>query len=55
MCPVDIRIPDYIQNGQRVPSAECSLCQTCITVCASDALKLSPSFGLDLGGRDLLR
>jgi len=53
MCPMDIRIPDYIRNGERVLSTECSLCQTCITVCAHDALKLS--FGFDLGGKDLLR
>ena len=53
MCPMDIRIPDYIMNGERVLSTECSLCQTCISVCAKDALKLS--FGLDLGGKDLLR
>jgi ferredoxin-type protein NapH len=53
MCPMDIRIPEYIHNGQRVLSTECSLCQTCITVCAKDSLKLS--FGFDLGGKDLLR
>ena len=53
MCPMDIRIPDYILDDQRVLSTECSLCQTCITVCAKDALKLS--FGFDLGGKDLLR
>lgn len=53
MCPMDIRIPDYIMHGERVLSTECSLCQTCITVCARDALKLS--FGFDLGGKDLLR
>src|SRR3990170_8471001 len=52
-CPMDIRIPEYILNGQRVLSTECSLCQTCITVCARDALKLS--FGFDLGGKDFLR
>jgi ferredoxin-type protein NapH len=52
-CPMDVRIPEYVKNGQRVLSTECSLCQTCITVCARDALKLS--FGFDLGGRDLLR
>ena len=52
-CPMDIRIPEYIKNGQRVLSTECSLCQTCITVCAPEALKLT--FGLDLGGKDLLR
>ena len=53
MCPMDIRIPDYIQGGERVLSTECSLCQTCISVCAKDALKLS--FGLDVGGKELLR
>jgi ferredoxin len=52
-CPMDIRVPDYILGGKRVLSTECSLCQTCITVCAKDALKLS--FGFDLGGEDLLR
>ena len=34
-------------------STERSLCQTGITVCAKDALK--PSFGFDLGGKELLR
>jgi len=53
MCPMDIRIPEYIKHGQRVLATECSLCQTCVTVCAQDALKLS--FGFDLGGKDLLR
>jgi polyferredoxin len=53
LCPMDVRISDYILNGDRVLSTECSLCQTCITVCARDALKLS--FGFDLGGKDLLR
>ncbi|HLF75146.1 MAG TPA: 4Fe-4S binding protein [Anaerolineales bacterium] len=53
LCPMDIRISDYILNNQRVLSTECSLCQTCITVCAQDALKLS--FGFDLGGKELLR
>jgi len=53
LCPMDIRIPEYLHAGQRVLSTECILCQTCITVCPQDALKLS--FGFDLGGKDLLR
>lgn len=53
MCPMDVLISDYILNHQRVLSTECSLCQTCITICAQDALKLS--FGFDLGGKNLLR
>jgi ferredoxin-type protein NapH len=53
MCPMDIRIPEYLKKGERILSTECSLCQTCITVCTPEALKLS--FGFDLGGKDLLR
>jgi ferredoxin-type protein NapH len=53
MCPMDVRIPEYIKNGRRVLSTECILCQTCVTVCARDALKLS--FGFDLGGKELLQ
>jgi polyferredoxin len=53
MFPMDVRISDYILNNQRVLSTECSLCQTCITVCAQDALKLS--FGFDMSRKDLLR
>jgi polyferredoxin len=53
MCPMDIRIPEYIHNNERVLSTECSLCQTCITVCAPEALKLS--CGFDMGGKELLR
>lgn len=53
MCPMDIRVPEYILKNERVLSTECSLCQTCITVCAQDALKLS--FGFDMGRKDLLR
>lgn len=53
MCPMDIRVPEYILNNERVLSTECSLCQTCITVCAPEALKLS--FGFDMGGKELIR
>ncbi|MCA9969531.1 MAG: 4Fe-4S binding protein [Anaerolineales bacterium] len=53
MCPMDIRISDYVLSGERVLSTECSLCQTCVTVCAHDALQLS--FGLDVGGKERLR
>ena len=53
LCPMDVRISDYVLNGDRVLSTECSLCQTCVTVCSRDALKLS--FGFDLGGKELLR
>jgi polyferredoxin len=53
MCPMDIQLLDYIRNGKRILSTECMLCQTCITVCARDAL--SVSIGFDLGGEEHLR
>lgn len=53
MCPMDIRLMDYIRRGERVLSTECMLCQTCITVCAEDALRVS--LGFDLGGRERIR
>ena len=53
LCPMDIQLLDYIRHGQRILSTECMLCQTCITVCAQGALKVS--WGLDLGGRERLR
>ena len=53
MCPMDVKISDYILSHKRVLTTECSLCQTCITVCARDALKLS--FGFDMSRKDLLR
>ena len=53
MCPMDIQITDYVHAEKRVLSTECTLCQTCVTVCAHDALKLS--FGFDIGGQESLR
>ena len=47
MCPMDIRIPEYIKAGKRVLSTECILCQTCVTVCPTSALAVS--WGLDAG------
>lgn len=51
-CPMDIQIPGYVKDGVRVLSTECMLCQTCINTCPEKALKMS--FGLDIGGKDLL-
>jgi len=51
MCPMNIRIKDYLQAGQRVLSTECTLCQTCINVCPHNSLRLS--VGLDVGGREI--
>ena len=53
MCPMDIRILDYLQAGERVLSTECMLCQTCVTVCGKDALKVS--LGIEIRSRERLR
>jgi len=53
MCPMDIDILGYLRDGKRVLSTECMLCQTCVTVCAKDALKVTAGF--DLGGEERLR
>jgi len=52
MCPMDIRVSEYVLNHQRVLSSECILCVECVNVCAKDALGIS--FGLDFGNRELL-
>ena len=50
---MDIRILEYIQNGQRVLSTECVLCLECINMCSKDAL--GATFGLDVANREWLK
>jgi len=52
ICPMDIRITDYIKNGQRVLSTECILCFECQSVCVPGAL--NATWGLDCGNKELL-
>lgn len=53
VCPMDIRVDEYVAQGRRVLSTECTLCQACVTACPRGALSLS--LGLDVGGREMLR
>lgn len=53
LCPMDIRIPDYVMAGERVLSTECILCNTCVSTCPTSSLAVS--FGLDVGGRERLQ
>jgi ferredoxin-type protein NapH len=52
LCPMDIRIPDYIVAGRRVLSTECILCQQCVAICPPNTLHLS--VGAGLGGLEWL-
>jgi len=53
VCPMDIRIPDYIKAGQRVLSTECILCQTCASACPTSAL--SVTWGFDVAKHESLQ
>ena len=52
LCPMDIRISQYIKSEKRVLSTECILCMNCITACPTNALQVS--LGFDLGGKEFL-
>jgi Pyruvate/2-oxoacid:ferredoxin oxidoreductase delta subunit len=52
LCPMDIDIPAYVRTGSRVTSSECTLCNTCTTVCSTGSLAMT--FGTDIGLRDRL-
>jgi ferredoxin-type protein NapH len=52
VCPMGIRIPDYVEAGRRVLSSECVVCLQCVAVCPPNTLRLSA--GVDLGGLELL-
>lgn len=52
LCPMDVRIADYVASGQRVLSSECILCQQCVVVCPPNALRLTAE--LDVSRVDLL-
>jgi polyferredoxin len=49
-CPMDIDIPRYILNGERVLSTECIFCNTCISTCPEKTL--TSSFRFDMGGKE---
>ncbi|MGF1505701.1 MAG: 4Fe-4S binding protein [Anaerolineae bacterium] len=53
LCPMDIQVSEYIQSGTRVLSTECTLCQTCVSTCAKDAIRIT--FAADMGGPERLR
>jgi len=53
VCPMDIRIPEYLMAGQRVLSTECILCNTCVSACPTKTLAVS--WGLDMSTKERLQ
>jgi ferredoxin-type protein NapH len=52
-CPMDIDIPRYVLNGERVLSTECIFCNTCVSTCPENVL--TSSFRFDIGGKEHIR
>ena len=52
-CPMDVRLTEYLRNGQRIVCSECILCLTCTSVCPQQLLRVT--VGGDVGLRDRLR
>jgi ferredoxin-type protein NapH len=48
-CPMQVKLLEYKNKGQRVLSTECILCQTCANVCPRNAIR--SSFRIDGFGR----
>jgi ferredoxin-type protein NapH len=40
-CPMDIKLLDYKEAGQRILSTECIFCDTCANVCPTSAISMS--------------
>jgi ferredoxin len=51
LCPMDIRISDYITQGQRVLSTECIMCRTCVSACPENALGFSGAWDIGHHGK----
>jgi len=39
VCPMDVDVRKYIENGQKVTSTECVFCRNCINICPVKAIK----------------
>jgi len=39
VCPMDVDVRKYIENGQKVLSTECVFCRNCINICPVKAIK----------------
>ncbi len=53
VCPMNIDIIEYINNGERVLSTECISCMTCTTVCPNGIL--NETFKMDIGGKEYIQ
>jgi ferredoxin len=41
ICPMDVPVRKFVQNGRRVESTECILCQTCVHACPRQVLGIT--------------
>lgn len=55
ICPMDIKVNEYIQRGVRVNSTECILCSECVEACPNKVLDISCKLDMPLKTVELLR
>jgi polyferredoxin len=53
VCPMDVKLLNYLDKGARITSTECIQCMECINVCPKSAIR--ESFGFDIGFKEHLR
>jgi polyferredoxin len=41
ICPMDVKVTQFVTSGRRVSDPECTLCQRCVAACAGGHLRLS--------------
>jgi polyferredoxin len=51
-CLMDIKLLEYAHNNNRILSSECVLCDSCVNVCPTEAIKTT--WRLDVGWRELI-
>ncbi len=52
VCLMDIKLLSYLHEGKRVLSTECILCDSCLHICPTDAIKTTN--GIDVGFKEYI-
>ena len=48
-CPMNIRLLEYMKQGQRITSTECIACQQCVNICPEQAVRYSKKYDRGVG------
>ncbi len=53
VCPMDIKVDEYVQEKSRVLSSECMFCLKCVNSYPEEVLEVES--GVDVSGKERLR